>query len=118
MASTRNINSKSNYCVEQNYNSNHSSYMLNGFPVPKQSKLPNRGINVGGMSRDSLAYNSIDIESSLFGINSTNLVNPQPEVVPENITLSFATFDDGHAPLIMPDPLIVEKGQRPFPRPS
>ena len=118
MASTRNINTKANYCVEQNYNNNHKSYMLNGFPVPKESKLPSRGINIGGMSRDSLAYNSIDVESSLFGINSTNLVNPQPDVVPENITLKYATFDDGHVSLIMPEPLIVEKGQRPFPRPS
>ena len=35
------------------------------------------------MAPQVLSYNPIDIESSLFGINSTNLVNPQPPVKPE-----------------------------------
>ena len=35
------------------------------------------------MAPQVLSYNPVDIESSLFGINSTNLVNPQPPVKPE-----------------------------------
>ena len=35
------------------------------------------------MAPQVLSYNPIDTESSLFGINSTNLVDPQPPVKPE-----------------------------------
>ena len=59
----------------------------------------------------------VEIESSLFGINSTNLVDPQPEPCPMLKTVPekawFATPE-----LIMPKELVVSTRQRPFPIPN
>ena len=79
--------------------------------------IPCMGIIPGQMARDVFSRNSIDIESALFGINSTNLVESQKPVVPELITLPEISFFD-RMKLIMPDPLVVEKSQRPFPVPN
>ena len=79
--------------------------------------LPCMGIIPGQMPREIFSQNSIDIESALFGINSTNLVETQKPVVPELKTLPEISFF-GRMQLIMPDPLVVEKFQRPFPIPN
>ena len=76
--------------------------------------LPTLGYRPTYMSRESFSNNSVDIESALFGINSTNLVTPQAPVVPELKKLPECTFFD-RLPLIMPTPLVIEKNQRPFP---
>ena len=39
------------------------------------------GITPSHMPREAFSKNSVEIESSLFGINSTNLVNPQQPIV-------------------------------------
>ena len=44
------------------------------------------------MWRDALSGNPIEIESSLFGINSTNLVDPAPAVIPQLKTLRETKF--------------------------
>jgi hypothetical protein len=75
------------------------------------------GIIPSQMPRDILSRNSVDIESALFGINSANLVETQAPVVPQLITLPVISFF-GRMQLIMPDPLVVEKFQRPFPVPN
>ena len=47
------------------------------------TKLPGFGFNPSRLSYNSLSNNGIDIETFLFGINSTNLVNPRPVFTPE-----------------------------------
>ena len=79
--------------------------------------IPCMGIIPGQMARDVFSRNSVDIESALFGINSTNLVETQKPVVPELITLPEISFFD-RMKWIMSDPLVVEKSQRPFPVPN
>jgi len=79
--------------------------------------LPCMGIMPSQMPRELFSRNSIDIESALFGINSTNLVETQKPVVPQLKTLPNVSFF-GQMKLIMPDPLVVEKFQRPFPVPN
>jgi len=69
------------------------------------------------MPRELFSRNSIDIESALFGINSTNLVETQKPVVPQLTTLPEISFF-GRMQMVMPDPLVVEKHQRPFPLPN
>jgi hypothetical protein len=60
-----------------------------------------------------MSYNAPDIESFLFGINSTNLVNPAPTFVPELSNFCSANvFEKG--PTFIPEPLTIEKNQRPF----
>lgn len=39
--------------------------------------LPGNGLLPGKLGRDSLALNSVDVESSIFGLGSTNLARPQ-----------------------------------------
>jgi hypothetical protein len=79
--------------------------------------IPCVGIMPSQMPREAFSRNSVDIESALFGINSTNLVEPQQPVVPNLTKLPEVSFF-GRMQLVMPDPLVVEKSQRPFPTPS
>jgi hypothetical protein len=64
-----------------------------------------------------LSYNAADTESFLFGINSTNLVNPAPVFVPE-ITQLQSTNIYNKGPTYMPQPLVIENNQRPYPVPN
>ena len=69
------------------------------------------------MPREAFSKNSVEIESSLFGINSTNLVNPQQPIVPELIKLPEVSYFK-KIPMFIPEPLVVQKNQRPFPIPK
>ena len=50
------------------------------------------------------------------GINANNLVDPQKPVNPELKSIQFKSFFE-RLPLIMPNPLILDNNQRPFPVP-
>ena len=65
------------------------------------------------MSRDALSSNPIDIETQLFGIGSTNLVNPKTPVRPGLQVLPEVHFTDKHD-LVMPETYIVMNNQRPM----
>ena len=117
MASTQNKNTKSDYCLQQRDFRGiftHVTYVNAQNGRAYVDALPELGYLPTYMSRESFSKNSVDIESALFGINSTNLVDPQAPVVPELKTLPECSFFD-RVPLIMPTPLVVEKNQRPFP---
>jgi hypothetical protein len=66
------------------------------------------------MPRDTLSKNSVDIESMLRGIGSTNLVVPQKPIIPQLKTVPTSVFFD-RLIVNMPKPLVVEKDQRPYP---
>ena len=120
MASTRNKNTSSNYCLEQRMTTQSFKYLeyQNGASGAAYSPaIPCMGIMPSQMPREAFSRNSVDIESALFGINSTNLVDPQQPVVPNLIKLPEVSFF-GRMQLVMPDPLVVEKSQRPFPTPN
>ena len=117
MASTQNKNTKSDYCYQQrDFRGifNHVSYINAQNGRAYTDALPDVGYMPSHMSRESFSKNSVDIESALFGINSTNLVDPQAPVVPQLKELPYCSFFD-RIPIIMPTPLVVEKNQRPFP---
>ena len=120
MASTRNKNTSSNYCLEQRMTAQSFKYLeyQNGASgAAYNPAIPCVGIMPSQMPREAFSRNSVDIESALFGINSTNLVEPQRPVVPNLTKLPEVSFF-GRMQLVMPDPLVVEKSQRPFPTPS
>ena len=120
MASTRNKNTCSNYCLEQRITTkslDYNEYKNGASGAAYAPALPCMGIIPGQMPREAFSHNSIDIESALFGINSTNLVETQKPVVPQLKTLPNVSFF-GRMQLVMPDPLVVEKFQRPFPVPN
>ena len=84
--------------------------------ISNDTRFPCSGINMpmmtNGYNNNILSNNASDIESQLFGIGSNNLVKPRTPVTPNinhigNIKF-FNTLET-----IMPNPLIIEKNQRP-----
>jgi len=119
MASTRNKNTPGNYCLDQNQyaqSRQYTTYKNSAYGEAVSTKLPGHGLNPGQLPWNTMSYNAPDIESFLFGINATNLVKPAPCFTPELKNLCTANiFETG--PIYIPEPLIVEKNQRPFPAP-
>ena len=119
MASTQNINTPGNYYLEQKQykdNENYTLYPNSQYGAAYNTRLPGNGVNPGQIPWNQLSNNAVQIESFLFGVGSTNLVNPLPVMIPELKTLDTANFFEKNTTLI-PEPLVVEKSQRPFPRP-
>ncbi len=120
MASTRNRNTPGNYHLEQKQYQQSSIYTLypnSQYGAAYNTRLPGNGLLPAQIPWNKLSYNAPDTESFLFGINSTNLVNPAPCFVPEIANLDSANvFVKGS--ILMPEPLVMEKNQRPFPVPN
>ena len=117
MASTRNKNMPSDYCLQQQSYSlarNYVNYAHSSYGWPKQTAIPCVGITPSHMSYSVFSRNGVEIESALRGINSRNLVNPQSPTNPQLKTLSFQPCFS-RMQTIMPDPLVIEGNQRPFP---
>ena len=120
MASTRNRNTQGNYNLEQRQYKQSSIYTLypnSQYGAAYNTRLPGNGLLAGQIPGDKLSYNAADTESFLFGINSTNLVNPAPCFVPEITQLGTANIYD-KGPVWMPEPLAIDNNQRPFPVPN
>jgi hypothetical protein len=115
MASTRNVNTKGNYLLENHqYESAqlYNTYKHSSYGESYQHTLPNIGITPSRLPRTAFAGNYIDIESMLRGTGSTNMVDKPFTVEPNLKSLSSEHFID-RIPLIMPAKLLVEPNQRP-----
>jgi hypothetical protein len=120
MASTRNNNTFGNYCLQQRSNQDSAKYLVytnsaNGYAY--DTRLPGNGLLAGQMPWNKLSENAADIESFLFGINSTNLVTPEPPLVPQLTSLRDANVFEKET-VFIPEPLVIQKNQRPFPVPK
>jgi hypothetical protein len=116
MTSTRNINTRCNYNLEQRININHfdyQQYLHCSAGKAYDEAMPCFGIYPSKVAMDTLSHNPIDIESQLRGIGSSNLVFEQPTITPEFKTVKTIKFYDRLA-LQLPEPLIVEGNQRPL----
>ena len=116
MASTRNKNTAINYRLEMNsYNLSHNHLMYENAAhgAAYDTRWAGNGLNPGQMPWNTMSSNSADIESFLKGINSTNLVNPAGPLNPDIYKLSSVHLFD-KSPVYMPDPMVVERGQRPL----
>jgi len=112
MASTRNKNQQGDYRVEQLANNQQLSYNTNKeYGIAKQTYLAGDGLIQGRVPDHLLARNPQDIESFLFGINSTNLVKPQGPLSAQLKCISSASIIN-KVPLIMPDDLNMQPDQR------
>ena len=116
MASTRNKNTPGNYCLEQKQYTHSRTYTLypnSQYGEAYHTKIAGNGLNPGQMPVNTLSQNSADIESFLFGINSSNLVSPA-----ENLTPRLNDLQSQHlykkSTVFIPEPLIIEKNQRPY----
>ena len=115
MASTRNRNTPGNYCMEQWAYNKQTAYSTYGpYGIADPAFLPGNGLGGSHMGKETLSYNPEDIESALFGIGSTNLVKPKPEVRPHLKSMDTLSIVN-RVPLIMPRPLMVEENQRQYP---
>ena len=118
MASTNMKNAPNNYCLEKQLNVNHANYNFYKYKkIPVNSNLPSLGINVGNMISgyyyNILSNNTCDIESNLYGIGTSNLINGPKNVYPDLNKLNNINFFKNKIPNFLPEPLIVEKNQRP-----
>jgi len=120
MASTRNRNTPGDYCIQQRDNSLVNDYKLYQYSQNGKAystAIPCVGYMPSHMPREAFSYNSVDIESNLLGINSTNLVYHQDTLVPDFKELNFKSFFDRQK-VIMPIPLVIDHNNRPFPVPK
>ena len=116
MTSTRNRNTESDYKLEQLQNTNqieNNLYLHSASGRPNSECFPEIGYTPSKLSRDALANNPVDIESTLRGIGSSNMVNPCIPANPSLRTLPFKPFFDRPQAVIMPYPLVTDNYQRP-----
>jgi hypothetical protein len=117
MSSTRNINTPGNYSLEQwSLTKQFQNTLYENAPNGQAytRNLAGDGLLVGRMANRDLASNSTDIESDLWGVGSTNLVQPLAKVQPEFIPLkSLNVFVKPG--VYMPKDLFVEANQRALP---
>ena len=117
MASTRSKNTPGDYYLEQRnleLSRVYEHYAHSASGKPKDVAFPALGFNPSWMARDTLCHNPVDVESELFGINSTNLVTPHVTALPQLKTQSTIAYFET-LPLIMPQGLVIENKQRPLP---
>jgi hypothetical protein len=117
MASTRNKNTPGNYYLEQKtyrHSEEYTLYKNSQYGEAVNTRWAGNGLLPAQIPWNKLSYNAADTESFLFGINATNLVKPAPCFVPEIAQLDTTNIFNKGATL-MPEPLVVEKNQRPFP---
>ncbi len=115
MASTRNNNMIGEYTAQQkvfDLAKNYNLFKNASSGQAYETKYPDKSIIAGKRPRENLAKNAVDIESALFGINSSNLVNPQPPVTPQLILPTQITFTNERN-LIMPEHFIHNSNERP-----
>jgi len=89
-------------------------YLHSSSGRPISECIPSLGYMPSHISREALSNNSIDIESQLRGIGSSNLETPCEPVIPNIINLELRDFFDREQNIIMPYPMVYENNQRPI----
>jgi hypothetical protein len=126
MASTRNKNSTCNYKQEMHQyreNQQYTLYEHSSHGIAFETRWAGMGLNPGQIPSSQLASNPVDIESFLFGVGSTNLIENcaksgcvTASLNPELKSLyQFNLYDDKKP--ILPNPMIHPLHERPFPVP-
>ena len=115
MTSTRSKNTPGNYCNEQWSLGKQRSYpVYKDSTVSQTTMFASDGLLPARIGSSELSYNYSDIESYLFGIGSTNLVKPLPDVVPHVKDLKSLSVID-RLPIYIPESLQVSCNQRQYP---
>ena len=116
MASTRNKNTPGNYAAERlalDKEVTYREYIHAGNGRATNTMFSGDGLLMGRMPNIELSTNSVDIESFLYGVGSTNLVEPLPPVYASlNPLKSLSIIDRPN--IIMPENLAIEPNQRPL----
>ena len=118
MASTKLSNDFEMYCQDQTRQQRLILTKLDKDTHMRNEKcIPDLGIIMqglrGGYNNHVLSNNTADIESNLFGIGSTNLAeNTSNKVTPRINKLDKCSFFPLNK-VFLPNPLVIEKYQRP-----
>jgi hypothetical protein len=113
MASTRNLNTKSDYLLEKRMNADIIQQRLyDGFGVNSQPGFFRDGVNPSRMDSSHFSSNSTDVESMLRGIRSTNLEGPSFQPTPMFKKMGELTYFD-KLPMIMPKTYYHSTVERP-----
>lgn len=114
MASTRDINNPGNYEMEQASMKNSRQNVLypNSYAGHAyQTNFAGDGLGLPRIGSAQLSRNFVDIESRLYGISSTNLVNLQQPLTPELYKMpSLSIYQK--TPVIVPEKFEPLKEQR------
>ena len=116
MASTRNRNTQGNYeleqwSLEQSRVQQSYTYQPNGQAIT--THFAGDGLIGQWMPPTLLSDNSVDVESFLRGVGTTNLVSPKPDTQVQSKPIAqLAIFNK--TPLMLPKPLYIEPEQRPL----
>ena len=117
MSATRNRNTLGNHHMEVLAHNNWSNRQLYEHSPQGNAYAPclaGNGLIQGKLGRGSLALNSIDVESSMFGIGSTNLARPQDNLrVTAELTVlpSMDLFEK--RTVYVPRPVVLDPNARP-----
>lgn len=120
MATTRRKNTPGEFCQFIRQNEQASAYALYPYGAYGQAydtRLAGNGLTPGQMPANTLSRNAVDIESFLFGVGANNMIDPKDCLTPELNCLQSANLFK-MPDVYMPLPLVVAKGQRPFPIPD
>lgn len=114
MASTRNKNTPGNYALEQRQLAQQREYWTAHGANPSL-RLPGDGLLPARMPSHHLSDNAVNIESFLFGIGSTNLVEPQTTPFHAELkALPSAHCYERNRRVWIPRPLQIDPNQRPL----
>jgi hypothetical protein len=114
MSSTSNKNSPGEYQLQVAGNQYIDQFTLYKYSTqPTTPLFAGNGLIMPRMGREELSAHSVDHETYLFGIGSTNLVNPKPEFVPEIKEIKSLNIVPTRQ-LIMPQPSIPNNNERPL----
>jgi len=129
MAATRNKNTPGNYFLEQRQLRAIRDNLIYPHAVEAyDTRLPGEGFLPCHLPRDHLSHNSLDTESFLFGIGSTDLakqvdtergvLNPALPFVPQQRHTTAAALEANlvtrNRTLLLPDPLRIDPTARPL----
>lgn len=113
MSSTRLVNSKGEYACEQRRNNSIvTNRLFEQRTIAHDTRDSTFGVFDGHRPNYTLSKNATDIESQLYGIGSSNLVQSKTPAIPRFIRNSEISFFD-RPKQFLPDPLVIENCQRP-----
>lgn len=113
MTDTRKKSQKGDYELEQHGNTQFLDYLgSRDYSTPAATYFAGNGLLSGRVASVGLANNACDIESMLRGIGSCNMVSHQSAPTPDIRTLKSLNLFKSED-VLLPNPLIIEKGQRP-----
>jgi hypothetical protein len=114
MSSTTNKNSQYEYNLQTGGNEYINQFSLYKYSTqPKTTHFAGDGLLMQHIGRNELSTHSIDHETYLFGIGSTNLVSPKSPFFPEITPIASLNIIK-KSPLIMPQPNLFTDNERPL----